>query len=83
MRCSTRSFTFEPAAKHPNVGLLDPTGPLLNQYGLCRVAKDGNSLYWDDNHLSHAGSMELRPLFEPILKKLSEERDAGATTQVR
>jgi hypothetical protein len=28
--------------------------------------KDGKALYCDDNHLTVAGAMLLRPLFEPI-----------------
>ena len=35
---------------------------------LCRVEEGGKALYWDDNHLTVAGAMMLRPLFEPIFE---------------
>lgn len=47
------------------VTILDPTDLLVSDR-LCRVVKDGKALYCDDNHLTVAGALLLRPLFEPI-----------------
>ena len=33
----------------------------------CEVEKQGRSLYMDDNHLSDAGLIEIRPLLEDVL----------------
>jgi hypothetical protein len=55
------------ATQFPNVGILNPTPLLLDDSNqICRVITDGTALYIDDNHLSTAGAMLLRPLFEPI-----------------
>ena len=51
------------ALEFPKVTVLDPTA-LLATNNLCPVAENGESLYWDDNHLTVAGAMLLRPLFE-------------------
>lgn len=53
------------ATEFEMVTILDPT-KLFVAGSLCRVADGGNALYWDDNHLTVAGAMLLRPLFEPI-----------------
>jgi peptidoglycan/LPS O-acetylase OafA/YrhL len=34
----------------------------------CKVALDGDPLYWDDDHLSRLGALRLRPLFEFIFR---------------
>lgn len=34
------------------------------------VSEDRELLYFDDDHLSDAGALKLRPLFEPIVKEL-------------
>ena len=57
-----------------NVTVLDPTYLFMNSKGLCRVAADGKALYWDDHHLTVAGAMRLRPLFEPIFAKGGEPK---------
>jgi peptidoglycan/LPS O-acetylase OafA/YrhL len=54
------------STQYPGVTILDATD-LLVTTDLCRVWKDGNALYCDDNHLTTAGAMLLRPLFEPIV----------------
>lgn len=53
------------STRFPSVTILDPTDLLVSD-DLCRVVKDGKALYCDDNHLTVAGAMLLRPLFEPI-----------------
>jgi len=52
----------------PRLTVLDPTPWFLDASSRCRVAQNGRSLYYDDHHLSIAGAMLLRPLFEPIFE---------------
>jgi hypothetical protein len=59
--------------KFPNVSILDPSNYFLGTNNLCRVVKDGEALYFDDNHLTIAGSMLLRPLFEPIFEGIKKD----------
>ena len=54
------------AAKFPWVTVLDPTDLFVNAMSRCRVAEGGRALYSDNHHLTIAGAMALRPLFEPI-----------------
>ena len=49
------------------VEILDPAPCFLNSNHRFRVARNGKAFYWDHSHLSTAGAMELRPLFEPII----------------
>ena len=66
--------------KSPSVAVLDPTDLFVNASGRCRVAKDRTALYCDSNHLTVAGSMVLRPLFEPIIRgirKSTSRLDGG------
>lgn len=35
------------------------------------LSEDNELLYFDDDHLSEAGALQLRPLFEPIFKELT------------
>lgn len=61
-----QSAIFEEiSTRFPGVAIFDPTD-LLASGGLCRVVKDDKALYCDDNHLTVAGALLLRPLFEPI-----------------
>ena len=60
------------ATKFPGVTVLDPTGLFVSPKNLCRVAEDGKALYCDNNHLSAAGAMLLRPLFEPIFRGMGK-----------
>ena len=48
--------------------VLDPTTYFINSNGLYGVIKDGQPLYWDDDHLSVEGAALLRPMFEPIFQ---------------
>ena len=54
------------ATKFPGVTVLDPTDLFVSPKNLCRVAEGGKALYCDTEHLTVAGAMVLRPLFEPI-----------------
>jgi len=56
----------------PGVTLLDPTDLFMSPKNLCRVAEGGKSLYCDKHHLSVAGAMVLRPLFEPIFRGINK-----------
>ena len=64
---------FEGVEQFPNVTILDPTDYFRNSNNLCRVVVDDNVLYYDGNHLSAAGAMLLRPLFEPVFKGIRKE----------
>ncbi len=65
---------FEGLVEHfPSVTILDPTEYLVNSNHLCRVVDDGKVLYYDGNHLSEAGAMLLRPLFEPIFVGIAKD----------
>ena len=60
------------ATKFPSVTVLDPTDLFVDVTGRCRVAKDGKALYCDTDHLTVAGAMLLRPLFEPIFQGMGK-----------
>ena len=51
------------------VTILDPISLLIDENGICRAEMDGVSLYQDDDHLSYAGALRLKPLFEQALNK--------------
>ena len=57
-------------AAHDRCGvqILDPL-PYLCWDGRCHGAKDGRSLYYDDDHLSEFGNKLLMPMFAPVFKK--------------
>jgi len=48
--------------------VLDPAEYFLNSKGLYGVVKNGEVLYWDDNHLTVQGARLLAPLFRPIFE---------------
>lgn len=56
------------ATQFGNVTVLDATDLFLNRSNRCRVAEGGEALYYDENHLTAAGAMLLRPLFEPLFQ---------------
>ena len=60
------------ATKFPVVKVLDPTDLFVSPKHLCRVAEGGNALYRDTGHLTVAGAMVLRPLFEPIFQGMGK-----------
>jgi peptidoglycan/LPS O-acetylase OafA/YrhL len=51
--------------------VLDPAEYFRGPGGKTLVQIDGKSLYSDSNHLTESGSMRLRPLFEPVLREIS------------
>ncbi len=57
------------STKFTRVNILDPTYLFMGSDNTYRVEKNGKSLYSDKQHLSIAGAIELRPLFEPIFRK--------------
>jgi hypothetical protein len=60
------------ATEFPGVTVLDPTSLFVGSKNLCRVVEGGKALYCDDYHLSAAGAMLLRPLFEPIFRGMGK-----------
>jgi peptidoglycan/LPS O-acetylase OafA/YrhL len=56
--------------------LHDPLPYFTDANGLYLMARDGLALYTDRSHLSPFGSRELRPLFEPLFRELSEKPDS-------
>jgi hypothetical protein len=64
----TQDPIFEGAERYPEVTILDPAALFVDASGRCRVAKDGEALYFDTDHVNLAGNRMLRPLFEPIVE---------------
>ena len=65
---NTQNCIFEGLDRYPRVTVLDPTGSFVDSDSICRVAKNGKALYIDNQHLTVAGAMELRPLFTPLFE---------------
>ncbi len=52
---------------HPNITVLDSTQLFLSPDGKrMKFLENGELLYWDDNHLTVAGALLLKPLLEQI-----------------
>jgi hypothetical protein len=64
-----------PVAEHRKYD--EPINHLLDEIasGIYEMARDGQSLYGDRNHLSPFGSQALVPLFEPIFKHVVEKKE--------
>ena len=60
------------ATKFSSVTVLDPSDLFVSPKNLCRVEEGGKALYCDETHLSVAGAMLLRPLFEPIFRGMDK-----------
>jgi hypothetical protein len=56
--------------KHPNLRVVDPATVLCPD-GVCLSIVDNKPLYFDTNHLSHAGAQLYAPLFEPFFAALA------------
>jgi hypothetical protein len=54
--------------------LLDPTPYFCGKTEFCRAVEDGRSLYIDYDHLNMYGAKKLRPLFEPVIRAIADER---------
>lgn len=65
------------ATRFPGVTVLDPTDLFVSPKNLCRVAEGGKALYCDTGHLTVAGAMVLRPLFEPIFDGIGRKKRAS------
>jgi peptidoglycan/LPS O-acetylase OafA/YrhL len=61
------------AIESPGVKVLDPTNFLVIHGNLCRVAKDGESLYVDNHHLSVVGALLLQPMFQPLFTSSAKD----------
>ena len=57
-----------------NVTVIDPAPLLTDEKGMCRAEMDGQALYFDDDHLSLAGALRLKPMFEQVFAKDQGER---------
>lgn len=53
--------------RHPEIHTLDPTGIFYPDGPLCRIAANGQALYWDTNHLTRTGAEQLGPLLDRFL----------------
>ncbi len=53
--------------KSSEVTFINPDSILCDAAGFCHGARDGQSLYFDFNHLSVYGVMQLEPLFKPMV----------------
>lgn len=62
-----------------DVKVLDPTVLFLSSEITCRVAKDGQALYYDYHHLSVAGAMVLQPLVRPIFEGMGKRPAASVS----
>ncbi len=54
------------------VHLLDPRLQLCRKDGQCRVAYQGKSVYYDDDHLSASGSMLLKDMLRPAFAAMKQ-----------
>lgn len=59
--------TIEIAAQRCGIRILDPTDYLCTKE-ICWGSKDGEALYFDEDHLSETGNKLLVPMFEQIWK---------------
>jgi hypothetical protein len=58
-----------------NATVLDPAGLFLKSDKQLLVVDGGKDLYFDDHHLSVAGAMRLRPLFEPVFAAALQKKE--------
>lgn len=76
-----QEFLYREKARHPNLEIVDPATMLCPQ-GTCISIADGKPLYFDDNHLSHAGALLYASLFKPYFAELAQRlANAPATTE--
>lgn len=64
-----------------DVSVLDPTELFVRNADMCQAAEGGKALYWDNQHLTIHGAMLLRPLFEPIFRRIGKNKSVPATGQ--
>ncbi|MBM3999528.1 MAG: acyltransferase [Planctomycetes bacterium] len=57
-----------------SVGVIDPEATCFDAEGVSIVFHDGKPCYWDDDHLSDAGTRHLlEPLWRPVFKAIAED----------
>lgn len=77
---TSRRILARVAAAHDRVELVDPWPVFGRRDGRSRVIDDGRCLYYDDDHLSATGSLELAPLLlECVPFRDAEEAEAPGT----
>jgi peptidoglycan/LPS O-acetylase OafA/YrhL len=59
-----------------SVVVLDPVPLLTDQTGICPAERNGRALYFDNNHLSIDGAIQLRPLFQTVFRNLGSTLNA-------
>ncbi|UFM67198.1 acyltransferase (plasmid) [Paracoccus sp. MA] len=73
---STRAI-FAPYAARKDIALL-PLEQLFCEGAMCRITtRDGLPAYWDDNHLSRRGALELAPALAELLRRGPTDGPAG------
>ncbi|MCB1522197.1 MAG: acyltransferase [Hyphomicrobiaceae bacterium] len=60
---------------------LDPSTYMCSPDG-CAMQIDGRPLYYDDDHLSTYGALNLRPLFAPVFAERKHSRAPPATSSI-
>ncbi|WP_272873647.1 SGNH hydrolase domain-containing protein [Candidatus Accumulibacter phosphatis] len=68
-RTKVANLAIDAAAEKCKAQIIDPI-PYLCPNGQCMGSKDGESLYYDDNHLVDHGNVQLKGLFKGILRPL-------------
>ena len=62
----TRQASSDPAVRASGAQILDPRPYFCTE--VCSVMQNGQSLYFDNNHLTNSGAYHLAPLFLPVLE---------------
>ncbi len=70
-RVSTVETSIYPMVQSAEVMLMDPWPILCPER--CSVLYDGAPVYFDNNHLTNAGAMALRPMFAPLFETAPNE----------
>jgi hypothetical protein len=65
---------FEIFLQNKHVTFLDPTALLCQPNSFCKGVASGSALYRDYNHLSLVGSEFLKSMFDPIFKKIGQNK---------
>lgn len=76
-RQETHAAEFLSALSAEGVTVLDPE-PLLCPDGQCRLTRDRDLIYFDDDHVSRFGAKMLAPLFDPVLENLARSQAHSA-----
>ena len=75
------------SVKNENVHILDPLPYFLTKDNRCSVGEDYKPYYKDRDHVCVYGAYRLKPLFEPLFKKMAkslrEKRDPSKKDSIR